>query len=67
MIRLLIWLLLIVIIYKIIKTVKKAISNYDKSHENISRRKKNSKYHIKNEDIIEAKFEDIISEDNSKK
>ncbi|MEG8947098.1 hypothetical protein [Rosettibacter firmus] len=67
MIRLLIWFLLLFIIYKTYRLVKKALATVDKSENSIRKKRNNSKYQIKDEDIIEAKFEDIIPKDNSKK
>ncbi|MCX7797502.1 MAG: hypothetical protein N2249_02625 [Melioribacter sp.] len=57
MIRLLIWIILFFLLYTIIKIVKSAWASL--KQEESKTRKNNSKYIIKEEDIIEAKFEDI--------
>lgn len=66
MIRLIIWFLLLYIIFKIVRMVKAALSSDYKSENEIHKKKNKSKYNIKDEDIIEAKFEDIIPKDSSK-
>ncbi len=66
MIRLIIWFILIFIIFKIVRMIKAALSSDYKSENEINKKKTNSKYSIKDEDIIEAKFEDIVPKDSSK-
>ena len=66
MIRLIIWFLLLYIIFKIVRMVKAALSTEYKSEKEIHKKKNKSKYNIKDEDIIEAKFEDIVPKDSSK-
>jgi len=46
--------------------VKAALSTEYKSEKEIHKKKNKSKYNIKDEDIIEAKFEDIVPKDSSK-
>jgi len=46
--------------------VKTALSSDYKSGNEIHKKKTKSNYNIKDEDIIEAKFEDIVPKDSSK-
>lgn len=68
MIRFIIWLILFFIIYTIIKIIRTAFASVKLDGNEKPKRKNNSKYIIKEEDIIEAKFEDISpkEKDNSK-
>jgi len=63
--RIIIWGLVFYIIYKTAVRVMKIFAETNKS-EVIDDQSKKSKYKIKKDDIIEAKFEDIGIDDKSK-
>ncbi|MGK9477594.1 hypothetical protein [Melioribacter sp. OK-6-Me] len=62
--RIIIWILIVSIIYRLIKTVYRVLTS-DNAKENNSGGGKNSKYKINKEDVIEAKFEEIKPKENS--
>lgn len=66
LLRAIIWIVLFFLIFRIIRMIIKAVSAEVKN-ENLSK-KKESNYRIKEEDIIEAKFEELKPnvKDNSK-
>lgn len=68
MLRLIIWLIIFFLVFRIIRIIVKSISSVPKEQNPMPRRKKESNYRIKEEDIIEAKFEEIKpkAKDNSK-
>ncbi len=62
--RIIIWILLVSIIYRLIKTVYRVLKS-NNAKENSSGAGMNSKYKINKEDVIEAKFEEIKPKENS--
>ena len=56
-----IWLLLFYIVSRIVSNVMKVVRGYNAQKSAEVKPPKQSKYSIKNDDVIEAKFEDIDS------
>lgn len=65
-IRLIIWVLLFYVVYRIIGNVMKVVRGYNEKTENEIKQNKNSKYQIKKDDVIEAHFEEISSKTTDK-
>ncbi|MGK9367963.1 hypothetical protein ACSSWA_03595 [Melioribacter sp. Ez-97] len=63
--RVIIWILLITIIYRLIKTVYRVLKSSGSESHKKPESGKNSKYKINKEDVIEAKFEEIKPKENN--
>ncbi|MFZ6032990.1 MAG: hypothetical protein ACOYVE_06725 [Melioribacter sp.] len=63
--RVIIWILLVTIIYRLIKAVFRALKSDDSKPNKSPKSGKNSKYKINKEDVIEAKFEEIKPKENN--
>ena len=66
MARLIIWILLFYIVYRIANNVMKIVRGYNSKTEAEKKEHKKTKYNIAKDDVIEAHFEDINTNKSDK-